>query len=75
MAQTPDSPPPQTSHVESEQTTSEWLRKLPTQVNTQNIFVPDLALQMLQTSNGWTGVFLPLASSDSDRDSDRDSEL
>ena len=42
VAQTVDSPPPQTSHVESEQTTSERLRKRPTQLNTPNIFVPDL---------------------------------
>ena len=42
MAQTADSQPPQTSHVESEQTTSTWLRKLPKQLNTPNRFVPDL---------------------------------
>ena len=42
MAQTADSQPPQTSHVESEQTTSAWLWKLPAQLNTPNIFVPDL---------------------------------
>ena len=42
MAQMSDGPPPQTSHVESEQTTSVRLRKLPMQPNTRNIFVPDL---------------------------------
>ena len=42
MAQTSDGPPPQTSYVELEQTTSAWLRKLPAQLNTPNIFVPDL---------------------------------
>ena len=42
MAQTSDGPPPQTSHAQSEPTTSTWLRKLPTQLNTPNIFVPDL---------------------------------
>ena len=42
MAQTADSQPSQTLHVESEQTTSERLRKRPTQLNTPNIFVPDL---------------------------------
>ena len=42
MAQTADSQPPQTLHVESEQTTSARLRKLPTQLNTLNRFVPDL---------------------------------
>ena len=42
MARTSDSPPPQTLHVELEQTTSAWLRKLPMQLNTPNIFVPDL---------------------------------
>ena len=44
VAQTSDSQPPQTSHVESEQITSEWPLKLPTQLNTRNIFVPDLVL-------------------------------
>ena len=44
MAQTADSQPPQTLHVELEQTTSAWLRKLPTQLNTPNRFVPDLVL-------------------------------
>ena len=42
MAQTADSQPPQTSLVESEQTTSEWRRKPLTQLNTPNIFVSDL---------------------------------
>ena len=42
MAQTSDSPPPQTLHVESKQTTSEQPQKLLTQLNTPNIFVPDL---------------------------------
>ena len=42
MAQTADSQPPQTSHVESDQTMSEWLRKLPTKLNTPNILVADL---------------------------------
>ena len=42
MAQMADSPLPQTSHAESAQTTSEQLRKLPTQLNTPNIFVSDL---------------------------------
>ena len=41
MAQTSDSQPPQTLHVESEKTTSELLRKLPTLLNTPNIFVPN----------------------------------
>ena len=40
MAQTADSQPPQTSHVESEQTSAR-LRKLPTQLNTPNVFVSD----------------------------------
>ena len=38
MAQTANSQPPQTSHVESDQTTSARLRKLPTQLNTWNRF-------------------------------------
>ena len=42
MAQTTHSQPPQTLHVESEQTTSERLRKLQMQLNTPNIFVPNL---------------------------------
>ena len=42
MAQTANSQPPQTLHVESKQTTSVRLRKLPTQLNTLNRFVPDL---------------------------------
>ena len=42
VAQMSDIPPPQTSHVELEQTTFAWLRKPPTQLNTPNIFVPDL---------------------------------
>ena len=42
MAETADSQPPQTSHIESEQTTSTGLRKLPTQLNTPNVFVPNL---------------------------------
>ena len=37
-----DSPPPQTMHVQLEPTTSAQLRKLPMQLNTPNIFVPDL---------------------------------
>ena len=41
-AQTADSQPPQTSHVESDQTKSMWLRKLPAQLNTPNRNVPDL---------------------------------
>ena len=40
MAQTSDSHPPQTSHVNLEPTASELLHKLPTQLNTPNIFVP-----------------------------------
>ena len=42
LAQTSDGPPPQTFHVESEQTMSQQLRKLPAQPNTPNKFVPDL---------------------------------
>ena len=42
MAQTADRQPPQTLHVESDQTPSERLQKLPTQLNTANRFVPDL---------------------------------
>ena len=42
MAQTADSQPSQTSHVELDQTTPERLRKLPMQLNTSNIFVPAL---------------------------------
>ena len=42
MAQTADSQPYLTSHLESEQTTSARLRKLQTQLNTPNRFVPDL---------------------------------
>ena len=42
MAQRSDGQPPQTLHAESEQTTFARLRKLPTQLNTPNIFVPDL---------------------------------
>ena len=42
MAQTSDRPPPQTSHVRSDQTTSKRLRKLPTQLNTPNRNVPAL---------------------------------
>ena len=43
MAQTSDGPPPpQTSHVQSEQATSVQLQKPPMQLNTPNIFVPDL---------------------------------
>ena len=42
MAQTSDRPPPQTSHTQSDPTTSAQLRKLPTQLNTPNMFVPDL---------------------------------
>ena len=42
MAQTADSQPPETSHVELEQTTSERLRKLPMQLNIPKILVPDL---------------------------------
>ena len=41
MAQTSDGQPPQTSHVQSDQTTSVLLRKLPTQLNTPNSFVSD----------------------------------
>ena len=41
IAQMASSPPPQTLHVESDQATSAWLRKLPMQLNTQNRFVPD----------------------------------
>ena len=60
MAQKANSQPPQTAHVESDQTTSEQLRKLPTQLKTQNILVADLVrVQTLQMSNGWVGVFLP----------------
>ena len=51
LAQTADGPPPQTSQVESEQTTSERLRKLPTQLNTPNIFVPDLVWVSPNTSD------------------------
>ena len=52
MAQTSDSPPPQTLHAQSEPTTSAWLRKLPTQLNTRetNIFVPDLVQVSPNTS-------------------------
>ena len=42
MAQTSDGPPPQTSHAQSDPTTSARLRKLPTQLNTPNKFVPKL---------------------------------
>ena len=42
MAQTSDGPPPQTLHAQSEPTTSVQLRKFRTQLNTLNIFVPDL---------------------------------
>ena len=42
MAQMADSQPPQTSHVESDQTMLERLRKLLTQLNTPNILVADL---------------------------------
>ena len=42
MVQTADSQPPQTSHAESDQTTSELLQKLPTQLNTPNILVANL---------------------------------
>ena len=42
MAQTSDGPPPQTSHAQSDPTASIRLRKLPTHLNTPNIFVPDL---------------------------------
>ena len=42
MAQTANSQPSQTLHVELEQTMSTRLRQLPTQLNTPNIFVPKL---------------------------------
>ena len=42
MARTADSQPPKIVHVESEQTTSARLRKLPTQLNTPNRFDRDL---------------------------------
>ena len=42
MVQMSDSQPPQTLPVESDQKMSERLRKLPTQLNTPNRFVPDL---------------------------------
>ena len=42
MAQMADSQPPQTSHVELDQTTSKRLRTLPTQLNTLNILVANL---------------------------------
>ena len=40
MAQTSDGPPPQTLHAQSDPTTSTRLWKLPTHLNTPNIFVP-----------------------------------
>ena len=51
MAQTSDSPPPQTLHAESKPTTSARLRKLPTQLNTPNILVPDLVRVSPNASN------------------------
>ena len=53
MAPTADSQPSQTSHVESEQTTSVWFQKLLTQLN--SCVVPE-SLQTLQTADGWPGV-------------------
>ena len=61
MAQTSVSPPTQTSHSESEPTTSTWLWKPPTQLNTPNIFVPSLVRVSPNASDtGWAGVFLLL---------------
>ena len=60
MAQTADSQPLQTLHVESEQTTSAQLRKLPMQLNTPNIFVPDLVQVSLNASDvHWLGRCVP----------------
>ena len=42
MAQMSDGPPPQTSHAQSDPTTSARLQKLPTQLNKLKIFAPDL---------------------------------
>ena len=59
MAQMSDGPPPQTSHAQSEPTTSARLWKRPTQLNTPNIFVPDLA-RVSQTPNvQWLGRDVP----------------
>ena len=59
-AQTADSQPPQTSHVESEQTTSTRLLKLPTQLNTLNRFVPDLVRVSPNASDvQWLGWCVP----------------
>ena len=42
MAQKTDSKPPQTLHVKLDQTMSEWLRHLLTQLDIPNILVADL---------------------------------
>ena len=52
MAQTANSQPPQTSHVEWEQTLSARFQKLPTQLNTLNRFVPKLVRVSLNASDG-----------------------
>ena len=63
MAQTADSQPSLTLHVESEQKMSEWLRKLPTQLNTPNIFVPDLIRVSPNASDvQWLGRCVPACS-------------
>ena len=60
MAQTSDNKPPQTSHADLEQTASERLQKLPTQLNTPNIFVPDLVQVSPNASDiQWLGRCVP----------------
>ena len=60
MAQTADSQPPQTLHVESEQTMSAGLGKLPTQLNTPNIFAPDFVQVSPNASDvQWLGHCVP----------------
>ena len=49
-----------TSYVESEQTTSARLQKLPTQLNTPNIFIPDLVRVSPNASDvQWLGQCVP----------------
>ena len=50
VAQTSNSPPPQTLHAQSD-STSMRLRKLLTHLNTPNIFVPDLVRVSPNTSD------------------------